>query len=285
MAIAAFDIGGTSVKYGKWNGEALSEKGHFPTPKTWAEMQTAIQQAFQVMAGQGAVRAAAFSFPGAVDSDKGEIRGFSAIPYIHHFPIKAELEQALGVPVSIENDANCAALAEVWLGAASQVDHCLFVVVGTGVGGAVIMDRQLVKGGELFGGEFGFMLLDGQHTLSQLGSPVQAGKRYAKATGEQINGVELFQRAEAGDIAAQREIDRMLNALAQGIHNLLVSFNPELVVLGGAISMREDLIPQLTARVEAMLQHTKASDIQVKLVSCRFRNDANLIGAVAALER
>ena len=93
-----------------------------------------------------------------------------------------------GVPVSVENDANCAALAEVWLGAARDVQNALFIVIGSGIGGAVIVNRQLFKGKNLFGGEFGYMLLDAENTLSRLGSPVQVAERYGKAM-EMSDGV------------------------------------------------------------------------------------------------
>lgn len=284
MAIAAFDIGGTAVKYGLWNGGGLSEKGSFPTPKTWEEMKQGIREAFHSFSSQVELTGAGFSFPGAVNSETGVIGSISAVPYIHHFPIKAELEQELGVPVHMENDANCAALAEVWQGAAAGVDSAVFVVIGTGIGGAVIADRQLIKGPNLFGGEFGFMLVDGKETLSKLGSPVQAVKRYARATGETLDGKELFERAAAGDAVATRELEVMKGALAIGIHNLLVSFNPEVVIVGGAISTRDDLLDDLTERVKELLQHSKASAVEFQLVPCAFRNDANLIGAVAPFE-
>lgn len=284
MAIAAFDIGGTSVKYGLWSEEGLGGKGSFATPESWEEMRTCIKQIFQSFAAKEELTGAAFSFPGAVDAQAGIIRGFSAVPYIHHFPIKAELERELGVPVSLENDANCAALAEVWQGAAAEADNVLFVVIGTGIGGAVIVNRQLVKGINLFGGEFGYMLLDGKRTFSQMATPVNAAARYSKRSGEAVDGVTLFRRAEEGDQLALEEVQYMQDALALGIHNLLVCFNPDRVVIGGAISTREDLIEQVAAKTEALLQQTQAGDVEVHIVPCQFRNDANLVGAVAAFE-
>lgn len=285
MAIAAFDVGGTSVKYGLWKGEEISAKGSFPTPATWEEMKTELKKVFQQFSAQEKIDGVGFSFPGAVDVERGVIEGISAVPYIHHFPIQAELEKEWHVPVKMENDANCAALAEVWRGAASQVQHALFVVVGTGIGGAVIVNRELVKGMNLFGGEFGCMLLDGENILSMLGSPYQAARRYSSQAGEEVDGRELFRRADNGDMLAQQEVDIFQNALAQGIHNLLVCFNPELLIIGGAISEREELLDQLTWKVEHLLRISRATDVEVRIVPCQFRNDANLIGAVAAFEK
>ena len=284
MAIAAFDIGGTSVKYGLWNGTELGRKGSFPTPKTWDEMRAGFKRIFEEFTAEEEVTGAGFSFPGSVDMEKGAIFGLSAVPYIHRFPIRDELERELGVPVKMENDANSAALAELWRGAATEVKNALFVVVGTGVGGAVIVNRQIVRGMNLFGGEFGCMLLDDSTPLSMVGTPFQAANRYTEKSGETIDGKELFDRAERGDELAQHEVAVFQNALAQGIHNLLVCFNPELLVVGGAISVREDFLEQLTDKVNGLLQKTGSTDVEARIVPCTFHNDANLIGAVSKFE-
>ena len=71
MAIAAFDIGGTSVKYGLWNGTELERKGSFPTPKTWDEMKAGFKRVFEEFTADEEVTGAGFSFPGSVDMDKG----------------------------------------------------------------------------------------------------------------------------------------------------------------------------------------------------------------------
>ena len=166
MSIVVFDIGGSAVKFGLWQEDALTGKGSFGTPKTWNAMKAEMKSVFDGFAAAGSIEGVAISSPGAVDSDAGIIGGISAVPYIHHFPIKAEWETMFGNLVSVENDANCAALAEVWLGAAKDIQHALFIVIGSGIGGAVILNRQLFKGKNLFGGEFGYMLLDGENTLS-----------------------------------------------------------------------------------------------------------------------
>ena len=102
----------------------------------------------------------ALSLPGAVDSETGIIGGSSALDYIHGPNIKEELEKRLQVRVEMENDANCAALAEVWKGAASDVNDCCFIVSGTGIGGAVVKNKRIHKGQHLHGGEFGYMIAD-----------------------------------------------------------------------------------------------------------------------------
>lgn len=87
---------------------------------------------------------AAFSLPGAVDDAAGIIGGTSALPYIHDFPIKRALGEKLFLPVAMENDANCAALGEAWLGVAKFCQDVVFLVIGTGVGGAVVKISRFI---------------------------------------------------------------------------------------------------------------------------------------------
>ena len=284
MSIVVFDIGGSAVKFGLWQEDALAGKGSFETPKTWNAMKNEMKAVFNGFAAVESVECVAISSPGAVDSGVGIIGGISAVPYIHHFPIKAEWESLFGVPVSVENDANCAALAEVWLGAAKDVQHALFIVIGSGIGGAVILNRKLFKGKNLFGGEFGYMLLDGENTLSRLGSPVQVAERYGKAMGVPdgiVDGKYLFKKAQEGEPVAIEFVDGMIDALARGIYNLSVSFNPDRVIIGGGVSVREDLIARIRERTTYHLKAHGAEAIEPDIQVCAFRNDANLIGAVA----
>lgn len=284
MSIVVFDIGGSAVKFGLWKEAALAGKGSFGTPKTWNAMKDEMKSVFDGFAKTDSVEGVAISSPGAVDSVAGIIGGISAVPYIHRFPIKAEWENLFGVPVSVENDANCAALAEVWLGAAKDVQHALFIVIGSGIGGAVIVNRQLFKGKNLFGGEFGYMLLDGENTLSRLGSPVQVAEHYGKEMKMPdgvVDGKYLFEKAQEGEPMAVEFVEDMIDALARGIYNLSVSFNPDRVIIGGGVSVREDLIARIGERTAYHLNAHGAEAVDPDIQVCAFRNDANLIGAVA----
>ena len=116
MSILAVDIGGTSVKYALWQAESLQNPGNFQTPDSWSALQEELLRVLGEQAKQSPeeIEAVTISVPGAVDSEAGVIGGYSAISYIHHFPFVTELEAALGKPVFIENDANCAGLAEAY---------------------------------------------------------------------------------------------------------------------------------------------------------------------------
>lgn len=287
MSIVVFDIGGSAVKFGLWENEGLSNKGSFYTPKNWDDMKEEMMKVYHNFTKNYSVNGVAISAPGAVDAKEGIINGISAVPYLHYFPIKKEWENLFGVPVSMENDANCAALAEVWHGAAKNIQHALFLIIGSGIGGSVVIDRKLFKGKDLFGGEFGYMLLDGEHTLSEMGSPVQTAKRYGKEIGLDtvVDGKYLFKEADRGEPLAVKYVNGLIDALARGIYNLSISFNPDMVVIGGGISVREDLIQRLHERTSFYLERQKAQDVKLNIQVCKFHNDANLIGAVAHFEQ
>ena len=133
--LLGIDVGGTSVKYATCDEKGhLFDKGSFKTPSTLEDMYQAIETIFK----ERDVDGIALSMPGAVASDEGVIYGASAIDYIHGPNIKKDLEERLQTRVELENDANCAALAEVWLGAAKDNQDCCFVVCGTGIGLSLI---------------------------------------------------------------------------------------------------------------------------------------------------
>ena len=281
MRLTVFDIGGSSVKHALWNGDHLEGKSTFPTPKTWEAMKAEMENVKESHGQGGDIEGIALSCPGAVNRKTGIIGGLSAVSYIHDFPIRKELEELFHLPVSMENDANCAALAELHEGAAKDVDHALFLIIGSGIGGAVIQDRKLHKGRNLFSGEFGYMLMDETHTLSDLGSPVKEAERYRIEMGlDAADGTLLFSEADRGEPTAMKHVESMMDALARGIYNLSVAFNPDLVILGGGISEREDLIECISGKVVQHLKDRGAEALDVSIVPCTFRNDANLFGAV-----
>lgn len=284
MAIVAFDIGGTSVKYGIWDNEKLKDTASFKTPQSWKELKQQLVQVKDSFKDEYKIEGVAFSAPGAVNQEQRQIEGASALPYIHFFPIYDELEEAFKVPVSFENDANCAGLAEVWKGAAKGKENVLFVVIGTGIGGAVIVNGEVQHGKHLHGGEFGFALLTDEQTFSQLASPVKVGKRYADRKGlsyEQVDGEEVFRLAEEeNDPVAKEEVERFYFYLAKGIYNLAYSFDPEVILLGGGVSNKPNLLEELDKQFDYIKEVVEVASFKPELAICEFKNDANLIGAV-----
>ncbi|BDZ32321.1 ROK family protein [Lactiplantibacillus sp. WILCCON 0030] len=287
--LGLIDIGGTSIKFAIWQNDTLTHHHAVPTPKTKAEFMTVLTTEVAQMKTQAPITGVGISSPGAVNKVTGVIEGASAIPYIHNFPIQAELVERFGVPVSLENDANCAALAELAGGAGAGASSLAFLVIGTGVGGALIFNHQIWHGAHLFGGEFGYTKINDHGTLSELGTVPNAIRRYLAATGKQLasplTGEKLYTLAAKADLDAQRELNTMYAALAQGIFNIQYSFDPEKIVLGGGISNNPQLIPGIETALDKIYKQVEIATIRPELALCRYTSEANLRGAAVDFEQ
>lgn len=285
MNYLGIDVGGSSVKFAvvEDSGKILS-KGSFTTPKTLEDFYGEIKKISNICKEKYKIVGAGFSMPGAVDNENGIIGGSSAIEYIHDFNIKVELKKILNLPVEMENDANCAALGEVWIGAGKNFQDIAFLVIGTGVGGAIIKNKKIHRGTHLHGGEFGYMVVDEEfHILSEVGATGGMSKNIAKAKNlseDEMNGKIAFELMEQGDKIAEKYIEKMYMNLACGIYNIQYSFDPEIFVIGGAISEREDFIERIDEKIKIILDEVKIAKIVPKIVRCDFGNDANILGAI-----
>lgn len=287
MSLLVFDIGGQGVKHAIWHESSLLDKGSFATPANWDSLKLAMKEVLVIAQEKHEITGVAISSPGSVDSQAGVIHGISAVQYLHEFEIVKAWQELFELPVSIENDANAAALAELDYGIAKDYKNVAFMIIGSGIGGAIAINGELVKGQHLFAGELGYMLLDHENTLSNLSSSLLQINRHNAAHPEQpiANGLELFSLAEVDDPAAKAMVNEIYDSLARGIYNLSLIIDPELVAIGGGISVRPEITRVLTERVSHLLDRQGAADIKPNIQVCQFFNDANLIGAAVHFER
>ena len=292
MAIVAIDIGGSLIKYA-----AISENGDIyykhsvPTPKTsYEEMIAALLSILKAIESEGyAVDGIALSIPAPVDVSTGIIQGEGSLPFLYKKSIKGSLMDATTLRVTCENDGNCAALAELWKGAATGFSNVVLVVCGTGIGGAIIHDGKIHHGKHLFAGEFGYGIhhlpRDGESIeiwslAASMGALTQKTAQRLNLSVDSITGADVFKMAEKGNVVAQEEIRLFYRGMAVGIHNIQYYYDPELILIGGGISSREDFIACIKQQLDWIydqLGHPLAvPDIRI----CQFQNDANLIGAV-----
>ncbi|MDU6522540.1 MAG: ROK family protein [Enterococcus sp.] len=278
--LGVIDIGGTTIKFALWKNGELFPGEVCKTPADLDTFYQIIERQIQIMTKQCSLSGIAISSPGAVNKASGVIEGASAIPYIHHFPIQQALEERLQLPVSIENDANCAALAEMEEGAGKNSNSLIFLVIGTGVGGSVIIDRQIWHGAHLFGGEFGFMLAEDNLTISNVLSPVSMAQRYNKKSKQILTGEQIFEQSKLGDEEAEKEVERFFGCLSKTIYNLQYSFDPEKIIIGGAVSNNLDLLPRVNEQIQELRKKVGIASITPAVAVCEYRGAANLRGAV-----
>lgn len=282
--IYGLDIGGSSVKTGILDKDArIVHKGSLDIPESFEKLIAEIAEDVREAEKKYDIEGIAISAPGSVDVDSGVIYGASAIPYIHGPNWKELLNEITGYEISIENDANCAALAEAYYGAGQQIDHMAFVVIGSGIGGALVYDKAILHGKHLHGGEIGYSIVgERNHKLLSFSDAGSVGGllRNCKRRGLCVhNGKEVFALAEQGNVVAQDEINRFYHYLAIGIFNLQYTYDPEIILLAGAISSRDDLLSHIEHEIDQIMDFHNSASLRPKVAIASFRNDSNLIGA------
>lgn len=191
MRYLSFDVGGTNTKYSLIDSMGnILESDSVPTKDDRHEIFNKIKIVVEKYKEKGIdISGLAFSMPGVIDVERGHMITGGALFDMYDFPFKEELEKFLGLPVELENDVNCVALAEKWLGNAKECKNFLCMTIGTGVGGAIFINGEMVRGSNFSAGEFGFMITDRREdyeeaSLSMSGS-VRGGliQTYARLKG------------------------------------------------------------------------------------------------------
>ncbi|MCD5001909.1 ROK family protein [Enterococcus saccharolyticus] len=283
MTILTIDIGGSSVKSAIYT-DKLEDRNHFFSPPSLNEMQVKLDQLISYYLEQYPIEAIAFSVPGIPNHDTGRVEGVSSLRYIHQFDFISYFSEKYQRPIYFENDANCACKAEVQLGIAGEVKNALFMVIGTGIGGTIISNGQILSGEHAYGGEFGMMLIDGRHELSELGSAVHMARKYSILKGKSYTGEEVFALADQGEIDAVAATEKLYHYLALGIYNLQYMIDPEYIVLGGGITKRRNLLKHILRKLDEIMNYGQVCPITPKIRLAKFGNDANLIGAALTVK-
>ena len=286
--IIAIDIGGTAIKYGLVSGEgkilfrdqrpaeAAKSGGPGILQKTLAITEQLLQKE-----GRERIRGVAISSAGMVDVDKGEI--FYAGPTIPDFTgtkFKQEVQGRFGLPCEIENDVNCAGLAEYISGAARGAKSMVCLTVGTGIGGCAVIDGKVLHGVCGAAMEVGYMDM-GDADFQSLGAASVLTHRAAHAKHESDalwDGRRVFAAAKNGDAICAGLIDDMCRTLGTGIANICYCLNPEVVVLGGGImAQKEYLYPKIRGAMDEKLKPVIAG--RTRLAFAMYENGAGMMGA------
>lgn len=297
------DIGGTAVKLGLLTEEgSLVDTASYPVNFDGYEtpiLQTVLQRSREFLSSHTDVvlRAIGVSATGAINSREGIVAGTAG--HIKNWlgsRIKEEMSAEFQAPTFVLNDANAAALWEVWLGAAKDRQNVVVVTIGTGVGGGVITDGHILLGRDGFAGHLGHFpiqcegeactcgntgCLEHYASMTALVRMVTEGKEKGKLSfpPEDINGRTIFEEAGRGNEGVLCVIDKWTSYLASGLVGFVHVFNPEMLLLGGGVSAQQELfIRPVREKVlkKAMPNFTRGLVID----ACRLGNEAGLVGAV-----
>lgn len=283
--IACVDIGGTSVKTAVCtrDGKIFSKK-MYPISDTIELFTMTILSHIHTLQKDYDIEGIAISSCGVVDSVSGKIGGISALPFIHGPNWKKILRDHTGLPCEIENDANCAALSELYFGKAKHVQDLAFMVIGTGIGGAIVKNGKIHHGKHLFGGEFGMMLMRDEEgklvNYSLLASTMSMVKKMEKLQPGNWDGRRIFEESERGNKDCLLTINAFYHNIAIGVFNIQHMFDPELILFGGAISARKDFIHKVTHAYSDLCALVGFEGLKVELQCCTYLEDANLLGAL-----
>ncbi|WP_157911773.1 ROK family protein [Alteribacter populi] len=281
------DIGGTYTKLALVsNNLQLLEESQVDTPATFQQLVQALTHYYKQTVTNYQIKGIAISSPGSV-KDTGEVLGYSSVPFLHEQNIKVGIEKRYDLPVSIENDANCAALAEKWNGAACDVETYACIVVGTGVGGAIVINNQLHKGANLHGGEFGYAIMSSERqentydTWSIVGSSSAITRRLKEEPPffDGWTGELAFEYAKKDHAEAKKTIDEFFHSLAVGVFNIQYMIDPEKILIGGGVTRQPGFMDQLHRQLDRIYENLSFASIHPNVQLCRHLDKAQLLGA------
>ncbi len=228
--------------------------------------------------------------PSQVEFATGTVLSSVNIP-LAGVPLREQLGARFGIPVFVDNDANCAALAEAQLVPDPPAQHLVMLTLGTGVGGGIVIDGRIERGHTGLGAEMGHVLLDGETALatSEPGFPrpgslewICSGTGLERAAtevaGTRVSGREAVKAAQDGDETMLAVFERYGRWLGLGIASVVNTFEPEYVVIGGGVSRAADLFLE-TAREEAARNTLPALWERTTLSLARGGAEAGVIGA------
>jgi glucokinase len=251
----------------------------------------------QLPSGVPPITSAAIMVPGTVDKTNTIIVGAPNLPSLRNFKLKPVLEQKLQLPVLLENDANAAAVGEMWLGAARGYRSVICITLGTGVGGGIILDGKLWRGADGSAGEIGHTTVEpfsgptckcGNRGCLEVFASATAMVRMAKEDFskypntrlrlEGLTALDIYNAGMAGDELSIQVFKKAGRYLGVGLANLITLLGPEVIVIGGGGAngwslLVDDIMEQIQLRV------FPSRGENVKVVTAECGDNAGLVGA------
>lgn len=299
--VFAVDLGGTYLRTALIDGAGkIHHQAKQRTPKGDSPdcVVNAVVAAARSWPGEkGRIVAGSIMVPGTVDNKNATVVQAPNLPSLTNFPLKGVLEERLGWPVLLENDANAAAVGEMWLGAARGCSDVISVTLGTGVGGGVILDGELWRGAHGSAGEIGHATVDPFSGLKCKCGNSGCLELFASATaivrmtreglpqfpqsvlqGEELTAEKVYEAGERGDELALSVFKKFGIYLGIGLANLINIIDPEIIVIAGGVVNGWDLFACHMQR-EVNERAVRATALQVKIAAAECGDNAGLLGA------
>ncbi len=284
MNILAIDIGGTMIKYGlvSSEGEILStDKIKTEAEKGLDNILEKIDNIFKKYKENDLV-GIAVSGTGQINGMIGEvIGGAPIIPNWIGCNLVEILEKRYNLPAILENDVNCMALGEKWIGSGKDLNNFICLTIGTGIGGGIILNNELFRGENFVAGEFGHILIK-KGEFQDFASTTALIRLTKEKTGKILNGEEIFNLEKQELIEYKNIIAEWIENLTDGLSSLVYCFNPKYIILGGGVIEQGDyLIKKIEDSLSKKIGPRFKENLNIK--QAKLGNNAGMIGAAYLL--
>jgi len=273
MRCLCFDIGGTSIKYAIIEDEKIEDIKSMETRKNEFDNHI-LEDVMNVISSYNNIDVIGICTAGVVNSNTGEIVfAGPTIPNYTGTKIKKSIEEKFNIPCFVENDVNCAAYGEYIYSKSTSPMFCM--TVGTGVGGALIIDDKVYSGSSYTACEIGYIPFKDK-TLQDYASTTFLVDYVSERLEKKVNGLYIFENAKKGDKLCIEAINNLVDNLSFGIVNMIYTLNPSKIIIGGGITaQKEYLEPLIINSVNKKLINKK---FNTTIELAKLENKAGLYG-------
>ncbi|WP_034537244.1 ROK family protein [Carnobacterium inhibens] len=291
MDYLGVDIGGTETNYGLINDQG--ELGEIKTKKTpmgsLTELLDLMEKIYNEYADQ--VEGMAISMPGIIHSKTGYAVHGGSLKYIKNLNMIEMLETRCQTTIHVENDGKAATLGELWKGNLKGIQYGIMLNLGTGIGGGIVVNGEVLKGQHFSAGEFSFIKTNSDKSKDadyMFGFQNGIKKLYQKIgeqcelPSESINGFKMFELIEDGNKKAAACLDEYCYTLAIQLFNLQTIVDPERIIISGGISGNPLLIQMIKENVKKVYEEELGEQLFIvpTIMKSKLGNNGNIIGAL-----
>ncbi len=287
MKVLALDVGGTAIKSALINNNVIVKESHIPSEGRLGGPHI-IENMMKVIDSYEDYDMIGISTTGQVDSDNGIIiYANENVPNYTGTNLKKIMEDKYKKQVFVENDVNAAAIGEAFYGAGKKENNFLCLTYGTGIGGAIVIDKKIYKGSQGVAGEMGHIVTHingkpcncGQYGCYEQYASTTALIREAMEIDETItNGKLLFSKVNEKDTTAINLVNNWIDEIIYGLVNLIHIFNPSCIILGGGIMEQSYIIEAINHKIPNKLMDSFKN---VTIISAKLGNNAGVYGMAA----
>lgn len=275
------DVGATDTKYAYYENNQYIKGSRFPTIKTnkhdfYEKIKTLVQQNVEKIS---------ISMPGLIKN--GYVHAISLLPFFKECHVQNELSQFLQLPVLVENDAKCATLGEMWQGSLKDVRHGMMIVIGSGIGGTLIIDGQIIDGPRHKAGEIGSILMPKEsdyQDMTNFGRHNNANRLISRISDEahiENDGKVVFKYLNHHQ---SDEFDKYCRQIAFMIYNLDYILDLDIIAIGGGMSEQPLFIENINRQYQWLRNRYEEDEHRCHIVSCQHGNHAHILGALYRLQ-